>query len=57
MGFTDSQFFEAIEKNGDVKFCFNKIREACKELKNKTNDVWYIYFFIFYRIVNNDLYL
>ena len=36
MAFTDRQIFEAIEKNGDVKDCFNKIREACKELKSNT---------------------
>ena len=28
--------FAAIEANGDVKLCFEKISEACKELKNKT---------------------
>tara|TARA_Y100001968_G_scaffold24495_1_gene19168 strand:- start:1007 stop:1183 length:177 start_codon:yes stop_codon:yes gene_type:complete len=33
MVFSDSQIFEAIEKNGDVKDCFNKISKACKELK------------------------
>ena len=37
MVFTDSQIFEAIEKNGDVKDCFNKITEACKELKKSTD--------------------
>ena len=36
MVFTDSQIFEAIEKNADVKDCFNKIRDACKVLKNNT---------------------
>ena len=36
MAFTDSQIFEAIEKNGDVKECFNKIKDACKELKINT---------------------
>ena len=36
MAFTDSQIFEAIEKIGDVKDCFNKITEACKQLKNNT---------------------
>tara|TARA_Y100001968_G_C18817182_1_gene462928 strand:+ start:114 stop:335 length:222 start_codon:yes stop_codon:yes gene_type:complete len=36
MAFTDRQFFEAIEKNGDVKDCFNKITEACKELRSNT---------------------
>jgi len=33
MEFTDKQIFEAIEKNGDVKDCFKKITDACKELK------------------------
>tara|TARA_B100000945_G_scaffold105223_1_gene83338 strand:+ start:740 stop:895 length:156 start_codon:yes stop_codon:yes gene_type:complete len=28
--------FEAIEGNMDVKYCFEKITDACKELKNKT---------------------
>ena len=37
MAFTDIQIFEAIEKNGDVKDCFNKLKEACKELKSKTD--------------------
>tara|TARA_B100000965_G_scaffold401275_1_gene424773 strand:+ start:8444 stop:8611 length:168 start_codon:yes stop_codon:yes gene_type:complete len=37
MPFTDSQIFEAIEKNGNVKDCFNKIRDACKELKKSTD--------------------
>ena len=37
MTFTDSQIFEAIEKNADVKYCFNKITEACKELKSNTD--------------------
>ncbi len=36
MVFTDRQIFEAIAKNADVKDCFNKIRESCKELKSKT---------------------
>ena len=36
MSFTDKQFFEAIEANDDVKLCFKKITDACKELKNKT---------------------
>ena len=36
MTFTDKQMFEAIENNNDVKDCFNKIREACKELKINT---------------------
>ena len=36
MAFTDSQIFEAIEKNEDVKNCVNKIKEACKELKGNT---------------------
>tara|TARA_Y100001968_G_C19007694_1_gene548995 strand:+ start:118 stop:294 length:177 start_codon:yes stop_codon:yes gene_type:complete len=37
MAFTDSQIFEAIEKNADVKDCFNKIKEACKQLKSNTD--------------------
>ncbi|WP_269612981.1 hypothetical protein [Prochlorococcus marinus] len=28
--------FEAIEANGDVKDCFQKIIGACRELKSKT---------------------
>ena len=36
MPFTDKQMFEALEANGDVKICFEKISEACKELKSKT---------------------
>ena len=28
--------FDAIEANEDVKVCFGKITEACKELKRKT---------------------
>tara|TARA_Y100001968_G_C18795272_1_gene453120 strand:+ start:230 stop:397 length:168 start_codon:yes stop_codon:yes gene_type:complete len=36
MVFTDKQMIEAIEKNADVKKCFNKISKACKELKNTT---------------------
>ena len=36
MTFTDKQMFEAIEANGDVKLCFEKITNACQELKNKT---------------------
>ena len=37
MAFTDKQMFEAIEKNVDAKNCFNKISEACRELKMKTD--------------------
>ena len=37
MAFTDKQIFAAIENNGDVKECFIKIKEACKELKNNTD--------------------
>ena len=33
MPFTDKQIYDAIEKNDDVKDCFNKITKACKELK------------------------
>ncbi len=36
MTFTDKQMFEAIEANLDVKECFDKIIDACKELKSKT---------------------
>ena len=36
MAFSDQQMYEAIEKNVDVKECFNKIKDACKELKMKT---------------------
>ncbi len=36
MAFTDKQILEAIEKNEDVKDCFNKIKEACRELKTNT---------------------
>mgnify|MGYP001444415552 FL=1 len=36
MSFTDKQMFEAIEVNADAKICFEKISDACKELKSKT---------------------
>ena len=36
MTFTDQQMFQALKSNVDVKDCFEKISEACKELKNKT---------------------
>ena len=36
MSFTDKQMFEAIESNGDVKDCFIKITDACRELKSRT---------------------
>ena len=36
MTFTDKQMFDAIEANIEVKDCFIKITDACKELKNKT---------------------
>ena len=36
MTFTDQQMFEAIENNKDVKDCFKKIVDACKELKRNT---------------------
>ena len=36
MTFTDEQMIEAIKANIDVKDCFNKISDACKELKSKT---------------------
>ena len=37
MAFTDKQLFEAIEKNIEVKECFDKIIEACQELKRNTD--------------------
>ena len=37
MPFTDKQIYEAIEKNSDVKECFKKITDACKELKINTD--------------------
>ena len=36
MTFTDKQIFEAMESNGYVKDCFNKISCACQDLKSKT---------------------
>ena len=36
MTFTDKQMFEAIEANNDVKDCFKKISDACKQLKSMT---------------------
>ena len=36
MAFTDQQLFEALEKNEEVKECFHKIIDACKELKRNT---------------------
>ena len=36
MAFTDKQMLEAIENNLDVKDCFKKISEACKELQANT---------------------
>ena len=36
MAFTDKQMFEAIDKNKDVQECFNKIANACQELKSNT---------------------
>jgi len=36
MAFTDKQMFEAIDANMDVKVCFERISDACKELKIKT---------------------
>ena len=36
MPFTDKQMFEAIEANENVKDCFKKISDVCKELKYKT---------------------
>ena len=37
MTFTDKQLLEAIKGNKDVKNCFNKISDACKELQVKTD--------------------
>ena len=36
MTFTDKQMFDAIEANSDVKECFEKISQACKQLKINT---------------------
>ena len=36
MTFTDKQMFDAIDANINVKECFHKISEACKELQMKT---------------------
>ena len=36
MTFSDKQLFRAIESNVDVKDCYKKITDACKELKSKT---------------------
>ena len=36
MPFTDKQILQAIEANVDVKTCFKKITDACKELKINT---------------------
>ena len=36
MTFTDKQLLEAIKGNKDVKICFCKISDACKELQMKT---------------------
>ncbi len=36
MAFSDKQMFDAIENSKDVKDCFIKITEACKELKSNT---------------------
>ena len=37
MAFTDKQMFDAIENNENVKDCFKKITDACKELKSNTD--------------------
>ena len=37
MTFTDKQMLEAIEANVDVKNCFEKISDACKDLQIKTD--------------------
>ena len=36
MAFTDKQMYEALDANVDVKDCFDKIKNACRELKRKT---------------------
>tara|TARA_B100000459_G_scaffold134069_1_gene89543 strand:- start:540 stop:716 length:177 start_codon:yes stop_codon:yes gene_type:complete len=36
MTFTDTQISEAINSNIDVKDCFIKISDACRELQRKT---------------------
>lgn len=36
MEFTDDQMLKAISKIDDVKTCYAKIIDACKELKNNT---------------------
>ncbi len=37
MAFTDKQIYEAINNNSHVKLCFNKISDACKDLKINTD--------------------
>ena len=37
MAFTDKQMLDAIKANVDVRNCFNKISEACKDLQQKTD--------------------
>ena len=43
MEFTDDQMLKAISSNDDVRICYEKITEACIELKRNTgcpdNDV------------------
>ena len=36
MAFSDKQIYEAIEKNVYVRHCFQKITDACMELKKNT---------------------
>ncbi len=36
MDFTDDQMLKAISNNDDVKNCYEKITDACIELKSKT---------------------
>ena len=36
MEFTDDQMFKAISSNDDVNNCYEKIKEACIELKKNT---------------------
>ena len=37
MGFTNEQMIKAISQEGIVKESANKIKEACKNLQDKTN--------------------
>ena len=37
MTFTDNEYLEVIQKNENVKEAFDKIKQACINLKNQTN--------------------